>query len=135
MRRKAAFILLLFYVSFFMIPYAPYLQYYYHQISSKLKMQPVDENSFSQQGAKTLVGDISYLSALVKRAVNKDQAKEHNTPPPVPNLEFNNIIYLSSGVLTALQKPHNCVLKFYEHPSLLTEIFLDTNTPPPRSFA
>ncbi len=133
MRRKLAFILLMFYVSFFMIPYAPYLQYYYHQISSKLKLQPVDENSFSQQESKTLVGDISYLSALLKRAVNKDKSKEHNNPPPAPNLEFNSIIYLGSGVLATLQNPHNCVLKFYEHPGLLTEIFLDTLTPPPRA--
>jgi hypothetical protein len=133
MRRRVAFILLMFYVSFFMIPYAPYLQYYYHQISSKLKMQPVDENSFSQNERKTLVGDISYLSALIKRSVNNEQSKEHNAPPPAPNLDFNNIIYLGSGILTTLRKPHNCVLKFYEHPNLLIEIFYDTLTPPPRS--
>lgn len=98
-------------------------------------MQPVDENSFSQQGQKTLIGDITYLSALIKRGINEDQAKEHNAPPPAPNLDFNNIIYLSSGILTTLQKPHNCVLKFYEHPNLLIEIFYDTLTPPPREIA
>ncbi len=98
-------------------------------------MQPVDENSFTKQEQKTLVGDISYLSALIKRAVNKDEAKEHNSPPPAPNLEFNSIIYLSSGILTTLRKPHNCVLRFFEHPNLFTEIFLDRLSPPPKGKA
>ena len=129
-RRKIAFILLLYYVLFLTMPYVPYLQYYYYRLSHSLEMQQVKKDGFTAKDNKILTGDISYLNALVKRAV--DQEHHDHTPPPVPNMETIHIFYLPPGSLANLVRPLHFFRLSYLYQNIYNGIFCEISPPPPR---
>jgi hypothetical protein len=130
MRKIFSISLLIVYLALLTIPYVPYIQYY---VSNKYFHN--NNCSISIDSSKTIVGDMCYLNALIERTKSEDNTGKTPVPPPSPNTDTNNLVYLSQGILTFPSGHCNTKFKFNEYTISIKETFKEIPNPPPQNYS
>ena len=116
--------LLLLVLIMLVLPNYPALHYFFY------KTVIISNSDVSLENSHTLIGDFKYLAAITKRAA--ETKEKSTTPPPKPQKEINNIIFVLSNIhlqanLTALKISYNELIV------ILTGRFIPVNNPPPKA--
>ena len=128
MKRVFPIILLSIYMALLTLPYYPNIHYYIYNSLQKQK----NETSFFNADTKVIIGDISYLSAIMKRAQkNNDTPEKHDAPPP-PAVETSGIVYLCVEALFSFNIILPEKINFKKYMISIKETFLEIPVPPPR---
>ncbi len=130
MRKVFSISLLIIYLALLIIPYVPYIRYY-------MSSNSFDNNncSVSINTSKVTIGDLCYLNALIDRTSTEDNSGKTTTPPPSPNTDTNNMVYLYQGIFIFPKNPDNIKINFKEYTISIKEIFLEIPVPPPNLFS
>jgi len=125
MRQVISILLLVIYSALLTIPYVPYIVYFTGSLN-----RTDDSCSIGINTAGTVIGDICYLKAIMKR-VGEDNASEKSEAPP-PATETLGLIYINSELLFAVHQilPENFNFKGYM--ISIKEAFVEVNVPPPK---
>ncbi len=130
MRKTFSISLLVVYLALLIIPYVPYIQYY---VSNKHFHN--NNPSLSVDSSETTIGDICYLNALIERTKSEDSTDKTNVPPPSPNTDTNNLVYLSQGIVTFPSAPSDTKFRFKEYIISIKEVFKEIPSPPPENYS
>ncbi len=126
MRKVISILLLVIYSALLIIPYVPYIVYFTSSFN-----RTDDSCSIGINTAGTVIGDICYLKAIMKR-VGEDNASEKSEAPPPPATETLGLIYINSELLFAIHQilPENFNFKGYM--ISINEAFVEVIVPPPK---
>ena len=126
MRKVISILLLVIYSALLIIPYVPYIVYFTSSFN-----RTDDSYSIGINTAGTVIGDICYLKAIMKR-VGEDSPSEKSETPPPPATETLGLIYINSELLFAIHQilPENFNFKGYM--ISINEAFVEVNVPPPK---
>ena len=130
MRKTFSISLLIVYLALLIIPYVPYIQYY---VSNKYFH--TNNCSINIDSPKIILGDLCYLNALIERTKSEDNTDKTTVPPPSPNTETNNLVYLSQGIFTFPSRPCDIKFKFNEYTIFIKRIFKEVPNPPPNNYS
>lgn len=120
-------VLLLIFMGLLLVPNYPYLHYYI--VNSETTIENADVNI---ETSKTLIGDITYLNAILHRSGNSDGEKDKKAPPPSKtNSNFSQLVFINSSLI-ALIKPQdtNCEYSIFNAPKS-PKVYIQLLTPPP----
>jgi hypothetical protein len=117
-------LLLILVLLMLILPNYPALHYVFNQQTTISNADVTIENSNS------LLGDISYLSAISKRTSDIKKNNETSTPPK-PNKEITSFVYLLSSLYLNLNVEIGNI-KYFVFSELLFKIFIPLNNPPPK---
>ncbi len=117
---------LAYYLIFMVLPNLPFVQYYYGQYKHSNNEAIITNNDI-----KVLVGDVTFLQALIERT-QENAEKTESEVPPKPNNRTVNLIYLLTSLtnLNAINNYQN--IKFHNQMELLTFRYLQIPSPPPK---
>ena len=130
MRKIFSISLLIIYLALLIVPYVPYIRYYVSSNNFDNSKCSVSINS-----SKATIGDICYLNALIDRTRSDDDSGKTTAPPPSPNTDTNNMVYLYQGIFIFPKNPDNIKVNFKEYTISIKEIFLEIPVPPPNLFS
>lgn len=78
-----------------------------------------------------MIGDICYLNAIIKRAVNDNASDNKETPPP-PVMETSGMTYINSEFLFSDYNILPVKFNFKGYMISIKETFLEVYVPPPK---
>jgi len=127
MKRIFSVILLVVYSMLLTIPYIPQMMYYAGSLFPEGKAY-----SIGPDNAETIIGDATYLNALIKRATDEMSSEESDKAPPPPAVDTVGLYYICSESLFSINEilPINFNFKGYE--ISIKETFLEIDVPPPK---
>lgn len=89
------------------------------------------ECSIGDDNAETIVGDICYLNAILKRATDEISTEESESPPPPP-IGTVGLDYIRSKSLFSINEIQSVNFNFKEYEISIKETFLEIDVPPPK---
>ncbi len=107
-----------------LLPNYPALHYYFN------KNVTISNSDATLEDSHSLIGDFKYLSAITKRAADTKQTK--TTPPPKPNKEVTNLVYLLSELHLKIELTEKTTT-YNEFVVILTGRFIPVGNPPPKA--
>lgn len=128
MRKTIAISLVALYSMMLIVSYVPYMIYFGQQFMANEDEIVV----FTDSDSKTLIGDVCYLNALIKRSV--DTHNEEKTQPPPP-IDISENIYIYSKSLLSNNVLISEDFNFKDYTISLKETFLEIDIPPPKKFS
>ena len=113
-------------MGFLLAPNYPYLR---HFIANR--QATISNADRSIESHKTLIGDIAYLSATIKRATDEETQSNKKAPLPETNNSINHLVFISpTGIVftepLAINKDYLEFVKAY-----LPSVYLKIPSPPP----
>jgi len=128
MKKIIAIFLIALYNMMLIVSYVPYMIYFGQQFMAN------DEDIvvFTDSDSKTLIGDVCYLNALIKRSV--DTHNEKKAPPPPP-IDISENIYIYSKTLLANNFDNSEDFNFKDYMISIKETFFETDIPPPKKLS
>ena len=126
MRKFISILLLVVYSALLTIPYIPYILYFTSSLN-----RTDNSCSIGMNTTGVIIGDISYLKAIMERAGDDTASEKSETPPP-PAPETLGLIYINSELLYAIHQilPEN--FNFEGYMISIKETFLEVHVPPPK---
>lgn len=123
-----AYCLLLLHLGFVVLPEVQIWQYLY-AIST---CHPNNELAFKNDGGGVSTGDITYLSALIKRSGN--DADNTNQPIQIPEtvISHTGLVYLPGELLVFFTAFHDAVQNYGHYSTHLIFNSKRIHTPPPK---
>ena len=128
MRKTIAISLVALYSMMLIVSYVPYMIYFGQQFMANED----DIVVFTDSDSKTLIGDVCYLNALIKRSV--DTHNEKKAPPPPP-IDISENIYIHSKSLLSNNVLVSEDFNFKGYTISIKETFLEIDIPPPKKLS
>jgi hypothetical protein len=107
-----------------LLPNYPALHYFYQKAT-------ISNADVSVESSNSLIGDLTYLSAISKRAEDVEKDEQSPAPPSKSHKEVTSFTYLLSGLSTQFVIK-SVTIRYTIFSEQLTEIYLPVNNPPPQ---
>ncbi len=128
MKKFISLILLIVYSALLTVPYIPYVVFFTGKILHN------EQVSIGVDNPETIIGDICYLNAIIKRANNEKTSDNTDVPPP-PVMETSGMVYINSESLFSLNIVIPVKIDFKGYMISFKEAFLEVGVPPPKSIS